>query len=115
MNYTPGPWHIVRRNRVNRRGAETFDIMAGHGQQPESWDMVADRVDGIPNATLIAVAPELLEALQMQVRWIMRDGSPCACPAGANEPEGRLMPTEHSTACEALRLALAKAERRIEP
>jgi len=55
-------------------------------------------------------AGELLEALRFQVSWIMRDGSPCCCPAGKNEdePKGK-MPTVHSTACEMLRAAIASA------
>ena len=53
-------------------------------------------------------AGELLEALRFQVSWIMRDGSPCCCPAGKDEdePKGK-MPTQHSTACQMIRTALA--------
>lgn len=56
-------------------------------------------------------APELLYAIKLQVSWIMRDGTPCVCPAGRDEdyPKGE-MPTVHSTACEYLRAAISKAE-----
>ena len=65
------------------------------------------------NARLIAAAPELLAALKFQASWEMRDGSPCACPAGENEaePKGK-MPLIHSTACGYLRAAIAQAEGR---
>ena len=58
-----------------------------------------------------AAAPDLLAALRFQASWTMRDGTPCACPAGRNEcePSGR-MPTVHATSCEMLRAAIAKAE-----
>ena len=50
------------------------------------------------------------EALKMQASWKMRDGSPCACPAGKNEDEPRgKMPTMHSTACGYLRAALSES------
>ena len=59
---TPGPWHVLPRNRVTRSGQPTFDILAGQGG-PENWDMVADRVDGEANARLIAKAPEMYRLL----------------------------------------------------
>jgi len=52
--------------------------------------------------------PEMLAALKFHVSWIMRDGSPCCCPAGINEdePKGK-MPAQHSTACQMIRDVLA--------
>lgn len=56
---------------------------------------------------------ELLKALKMQINWHMRDGSPCACPAGEGESDYKgKMPKLHSTACVALREAIARAEGR---
>lgn len=53
---------------------------------------------------------EPLEALKGLMCWTMRDGSPCCCPTGVDEPDGRLkMGTVHSTACEEARTAIAKA------
>ena len=63
---------------------------------------------------LIAAAPDLLAALKLQASWTMRDGTPCACPAGKNEdePAGK-MPTQHSTACAYLRAAITKATEEV--
>ena len=74
----------------------------------------AIRMDGgdeVANARLITASPDLLRALKFQASWTMRDGTPCACPAGSDEcePKGK-MPTMHSTSCEMLRAAIAKAK-----
>lgn len=67
------------------------------------------------NAEFIVLAcnahDQMLEALKVQASWTMRDGTPCACPAGKNEeePKGR-MPIMHSTSCQMLRAAIAKTE-----
>jgi len=69
MNAKHPPWHLLSRNRVNRAGVPTFDIMAGDGG-PENWEMVADRIDGEANARLISKAwllPEVEETLD----WAM--------------------------------------------
>ena len=51
-------------------------------------------------------------ALKAQASWKMRDGSPCACPAGNEEDEPKdKMPTVHSTGCQMLRAALALTEK----
>ena len=55
MNAKHPPWHLLSRNRVNRAGVSTFDIMAGDGG-PENWEMVADRIDGEANARSISKA-----------------------------------------------------------
>jgi len=71
---------------------------------------VFDDKDGETNADAIAAVPQLIAALKMQVNWRMRDGSPCACPAGQNEDERKgKMPTIHATSCEDLRAALRAA------
>jgi hypothetical protein len=61
------------------------------------------------NYELIAENERLREALKMQMYWVMRDGTPCGCPAGANEDERKgKMPTAHTTACEMARKALER-------
>jgi hypothetical protein len=59
-------------------------------------------------------AERLAEALRGVLPWVMRDNTPCGCPAGADEQtpnERAIMPTTHSTACQDARAALAEYER----
>ena len=132
--HTPGPWHCktmepkyggwsVGKTRHIEAG-KSCDALTGRDMPAHDSDSRIARVlDGCAganshaeaeaNARLIAAAPDLLAALKDQVTWTMRDGTPCACPAGRHEdePTGK-MPTIHSTSCETLRAAIAKAEGR---
>ena len=105
--HTPGPWRISKfENTTATRmvmGADNFAVTC-------VMERLSTPEENIANARLIASAPDLLAALQMQIDWRMRDGSPCACPAGQDEDEQRgKMPTIHATSCDELRAAIAKA------
>ena len=108
--HTPGPWRLNKNYQI---GIPHGDKEAGEA----AWIDLEDAAGHFApenleaNARLIASAPELLEALRAQVNWRMRDGSPCACPAGRDEDEPRgTMPTLHATNCDYLRAAILKAE-----
>jgi len=53
---------------------------------------------------------EIVFALRAQMRWKMRDGTPCNCLAGereGDEPLPKRMPTVHASHCDVARAALA--------
>ena len=108
--HTPTPWKIAPDEPLI---VETMD-----GKEIADCSMLNKSMPKIENAAFIVRAvnrdhlfEELLKALKMQINWHMRDGSPCACPAGEGESDYKgKMPTLHSTACVALREALARAE-----
>lgn len=112
--HTPGPWTVARRLRATVEGTiEPTDFYSVEVPAVCGGGIALVRLAGLgeANARLIAQAPHLLKALRMQVNYTMRDGTPCACPAGRNEDEPRgTMPQVHSTACEMLRAALAKVD-----
>ena len=110
ITHTPTPWKIAPDEPLI---VETMD-----GKEIADCSMLNKSMPKIENAAFIVRAvnrdhlfEELLKALKMQINWHMRDGSPCACPAGEGESDYKgKMPTLHSTACVALREALARAE-----
>lgn len=109
--HTPGPWTLTADLHI--RGPQGFGSLAKVYRDGFARELAG--ITGSPeaNARVMAAAPELLAALKFQASWTMRDGSPCACPAGKNEDEPRgKMPTIHSTSCEYLRAAIAKADGR---
>lgn len=66
----------------------------------------------LTDARVLAASFDLLGALQMQMSWKMRDGTPCCCPAGEHEddmPRPKKMPTVHASNCVEARAALKKA------
>ena len=62
MSYTPGPWHkgrgVIVYAHDKNVGPEDFPVAECFGPQ------------GIPNARLIAAAPELLEALRRALPYL---------------------------------------------
>ena len=112
QTHTPGPWTFE--HSMEEDGYVVF---------PEKEIDPSGRpialLTGFKNgedARLIAAAPDLLRALRFQASWTMRDGTPCACPAGKNEdePKGK-MPTVGKVLRERTRDdAAAVVERRLE-
>lgn len=113
---TPRPTPTAKQSRTKGAGKHTPKLWITNvlGNPTRTVDEVAFYAG--PNAAFIVRAvnayEEMLYALKYQILWKMRDGSPCACPAGKNE-EGNFskgeMPELHSTACEVIRRALARA------
>ncbi|MDE2098467.1 MAG: hypothetical protein KGL39_14535 [Patescibacteria group bacterium] len=125
VSHTPGPWVATYERCPGYDMTHVSLILSGDSSlahaiarvdniAPSAGGRVVDMRDEMrrrADARLIAAAPDLLKALKFQASWTMRDGTPCACPAGENESEPkRKMPILHSTACEMLRTAIAKAE-----
>ena len=61
-------YHIVPRNRVNKVGQATFDIMAGDGN-PENWEMVCEKITQ-PHATRFLFAINAYAASKEALEWI---------------------------------------------
>ena len=115
-NPTPGPWRYMVSAQEKDGTPVCYSVLQKNN--PGRWIAHIEFSSGVTgedraNANLLSLAPELLQALTMQVSWKMRDGSPCACPAGKNEDgedsKGK-MPTTHSTACQHLRDVLMKVK-----
>ena len=118
MTHTPGPWHLHdafgNQDGVGVYRGET-QIAGVFGRSRDDLPRQEADAETHANARLIAAAPDLLNALKMQVTYRMRDGSPCGCPAGREEDEPTgTMPLHHSTSCQMLRDALANVEGRAE-
>ena len=121
--HTPVPWSLGKIRNDGDPMLKCFVAVIHHGPKENQGNAVAWAFNGHmtgrdaaeKNAEFIVRAcnahDQMLEALKAQASWTMRDGTPCACPAGKNEyePKGR-MPIMHSTSCEMLRTAVAKAE-----
>ena len=63
IQHTPGPWQVT----ATRNGIELSGLYRiGTGQH----GIIADDIDNQANANLIAVAPEMLEALNHAAPWL---------------------------------------------
>lgn len=96
--HTPGPWSIDDRG-------DCLDIIGPSGE----WlvaTVQGGRDEDEPDARLIAAAPELLEAAQLLGGgnvYMEEFGRYCFCPMHGK-------PGLHSSSCDALNAAIAKAE-----
>lgn len=93
--HTPGPWEH-KGNRVYRKDSYEVAWIAGQGPHSE-WQA---------NATLIAAAPAMYEALKI-ASWL---SSECDCHEPWNASEGQAC--GRCTAEQAIKQALAQAEGR---
>ena len=102
LNKSTRPWTCEIRSELDDSILASGLAADGYQDHTSSADIIVRAVNSYD---------AMKKALEMQIQWRMRDGSPCACPAGRNEDEPRgKMPTLHSTACEDLRAALALAK-----
>ena len=72
--HTPGPWEVQRDSHLRfyiTQPSDTPDRVAGFYAEVRRFTPDIDQVKA--NAHLIAVAPDLLEALQSAVDWIEDD------------------------------------------
>lgn len=111
---TPLPWKIEPLIRYEDSEPEGLKIIGSNGKTIANDETYYPWAMTRPNAELIVRAvnahEDLVKASLGILPWRMRDGSPCGCPAGKDEdePKGK-MPALHSTACQDMREALAKA------
>jgi hypothetical protein len=67
--FTPGPWHV----------ANSVQIRSERDQIAKVWMM--RNGEGNANASLIAAAPELYEALEIALNWLASDTRPAVMTA----------------------------------
>lgn len=114
LNYTPGPWHWTAEGcpiDIRTYQAPGYyanaELSAADGTAILScgeYDIIANREDAarVPNALLIAAAPDLLAALEAVAHSHPKGSGLCWC----NAEWGR----EHAPRCEAAQTAIAKAK-----
>ena len=106
--YTPGPWHMELVTKTSTQLQATMVVGADNSIWPSFGRTIAevghwrDRVNPEADARLIAVAPELLEALDqllMAVQWLC---------ANVSLTDGEKRSLE--VPCQDARFAIAKVE-----
>jgi hypothetical protein len=62
MTHTPGPWHVTEDGHIDSSFGAIAEIVGVDNPDDET----------LPNARLIAAAPDLLEALEGMLEWARR-------------------------------------------
>lgn len=110
--HTPGPWAENWTQRSNGGPKEGWFVEAEDSMDRDTYGAITNLPDGRENtednARLIAAAPELLEALKALGRPALNSGSWFGGNCFDDCVEHGLH--SHSPACEAARIAIAKAE-----
>ena len=67
LKHTPGPWRAKRFSVIKSNGYKITQNRPA-GAAPEAWEEIDKTYEA--NARLIAAAPEMLEALIEQYKWL---------------------------------------------